>query len=209
MVIAIRPATPNCNHAVINGIVARLKNGAWEDVRELLSLTWDKECVLGTLTVLFAAGVVRRRTSLDQTMQYQWVAVAAQPADKTAERLTETRHLRFPAWKDQTDKGHKVRQLLIQGYSGGQTSSVAPKMDAAIGSEQWWNAEQCVRVPFIARDGTLLALFGGHIHATNGRITWDVLKADGSGEYDGDERSFPAGPQCLSTTEMIRALRSM
>ncbi len=56
----------------------------------------------------------------------------------------------------------------------------------------------------MTRNGAIVSLFGGHIHATH-RVTWDILGPQG--EFD-DER-FPYGLQGLPTLELMRAIRTL
>lgn len=121
-------------------------------------------------------------------------------------------HLRFPTenWqRGDTQKGRNVRKLLMAGYNGGQTSTLAPMIDATIGPDDYdTNREFHVHIPFVTRSGVEVTLYGGHIHATDG-VTWDILceYEDGVREYEYDEDRFPCGLECLSTVELIRAIR--
>lgn len=122
----------------------------------------------------------------------------------------DQRHQRFPTscWNQHdTEKGWAVRALLIRGAMGARTARVVPLIHALIGADTHDNREISVSIPFLTRTGKTVTLLGGWIHATH-HITWDVLDADSPcGDYDDESELFPTGLSCISTVELIRALR--
>lgn len=102
-----------------------------------------------------------------------------------------------------TPKARRIREHLLQGFLGNYATECGAMVDAIIGADDCW-AEFHVSIPFRTRQGDVVTLYGGHIHATK-HVTWDVLDENG----DHDDPRFPAGLSCLTTPELIRAIRSL
>ncbi len=106
-----------------------------------------------------------------------------------------------------TDLARDVRDLLSNGWLGDHATEVANDIDWLFGPDDY--RSRCVSIPFRTRQGKVVTLFGGWIHACP-YVSWDVIgkNEDGKiGEWD-DER-FPEGLSCLRTHELIRAIRTL